>query len=72
MMPVQLFHTYTVEEKHIWQVYATSKLKIKLCCFFTIRAALRIFIAVKSKYLNLSAVLKFETIQNEPKRAETK
>ena len=29
-------------------------------------------IAVKNRYLNLSAVLKFATTQNEPKRAETK
>ena len=31
-----------------------------------------IFIVVKSRYLNLSAVLKFEKTDNEPKRAETK
>ena len=30
------------------------------------------FIAVKNRYLDLSAVLKFATTQNEPKRAETK
>ena len=29
------------------------------------------FIAVKNKYLTLSAVLQFATTQNEPKRAET-
>ena len=31
----------------------------------------RIFIAAKNRYLNISAVLKFATTQNEPKRAET-
>ena len=31
-----------------------------------------IFIALKNRYLNLSAVLKFATTQNEPKRAKTK
>ena len=31
-----------------------------------------IFIAVKNRYLNLSAELKFPTTQNEPKLAETK
>ena len=31
-----------------------------------------IFIAVKNRYLNLSAVLKFEKTQNEPKQAKTK
>ena len=30
------------------------------------------FIAVKNRYLNLSAVLKFTKTQNEPKPAETK
>ena len=32
----------------------------------------RIFIAVKNRYLNLSALLKFAMTQNKPKRAETK
>ena len=62
----------TVQEKHIWQVYVTSELKIKLFCFFTIRAMVWIFITVKNRYLNLSTVLKFSSTQNEPKRAETK
>ena len=30
------------------------------------------FIAVKNRYLNISAVLKFVTTQNEPKTAEMK
>ena len=30
------------------------------------------FIGRKNRYLNLSAVLKFAKIQNEPKQAETK
>ena len=30
-----------------------------------------IFIVVKNRYLNLSAVLKFPNTENEPKRAET-
>ena len=55
-----------VREKHILQVYVTSELKTKLFCFFTIRAMVWIFIAVKNRYLNLSAVLKFATTQNEP------
>ena len=50
----------------------TSELKIKLFCFFTIRAMVWIFIAVKSRYLNLSAVLKFAKTQIDPKLAETK
>ena len=32
----------------------------------------RIFVAMKNRYLNLPAVLKFTMTQNEPKRAETK
>ena len=31
-----------------------------------------VFIAAKNRYLNLSAVLKFATTQNKPKRAEVK
>ena len=61
----------TVEVNHIWKVYVTSELKIKLVCFFTIRA-IWIFIAVKNRYLNLLGVLKFAKTQNEPKLAETK
>ena len=39
-----------VREKHIWQVYVTSELKAKLFCFFTIRAMVWIFIAVKNMF----------------------
>ena len=62
----------TVEVKHTWQVYVTSELKIKLFCFFTVSTIVWIFIAVKNRYLNLSAVLTLLTTQNETKRAETK
>ena len=62
----------TVSYKHIWQVYVTSELKIKLFCFFTISAMIWIFIAVKNRYLNFSAVLKFATTQDEPKQAKRK
>ena len=62
----------TVKLKHIWQVYVTIELKIKLFCFFTKRATVSIFIAVKKRYLILSAVQKFATTQNEPKQSETK
>ena len=62
----------TVEVKHMWQIYVTSELRIKFFCFFTIRTMVWIFIVVKNRYLNLSAVLKFEKTDNEPKRAETK
>ena len=41
-------------------------------CFFSIRVMVWIFIAVKSGYLNLSAVLKSSKTHNEPKQAETK
>ena len=61
----------TVEEKHIWQVYVTSELKMELFYFFTIGAMVWIFIAVKDRYLNFSALLKFATTQNEAKGAET-
>ena len=61
-----------VEVKHIWQVYVTSELKIKLFCFFTIPAMVWIFIAVKKKYLDIWAVLKFIKTQNEATRAKTK
>ena len=53
--------------EHTWQVYVSSELKIKLLCFFTIRTIVWIFIAVKNRYLNLSAALKFATTENEPK-----
>ena len=59
-----------VEVNYTWQVYVTSELKIKLFCFFTVRTMVRIFIAVKNRYLNLSAVLKLLTTQNKPKGAE--
>ena len=39
----------TVSYKHIWQVYVTSELKIKLFCFFTIGAMVWIFIALKKQ-----------------------
>ena len=61
-----------IEEKHIRQVYVISELKKKLFCFCTIRAMVWIFIAMKYRCVNLSAVLKFVTTQNEPKRAEMK
>ena len=50
----------------------TSEIKIKLFYLFTIGTMVQIFIAVKNRYLNLLAVLKFATTQNEPKQAETK
>ena len=62
----------TVELKHIWQVYVTSELKIKLFCFLTIRCMVGIFIAVKNKYLNLSTVTKLATTQNNLKWVEIK
>ena len=62
----------TVEVKHIWQVYVTTGLKIKLFYFFTIPTIVWVFIAVKNRYLNLSAVIKFAKTQNEPKQAKTK
>ena len=45
-----------------------------LFCFFIIRAMVLIFMAIKNRYLNLSAVLKLATTQlkmnqNEPKRS---
>ena len=61
----------TVEVNHIWKVYVTSELKIKLVCFFTVRAIIWIFIAVRNRYFNFSAVLKFTKTQNEPKQGET-
>ena len=63
MVTVQLLHT-PVQVTNTWQVYVTSVLKIKLSCFFTVRPMVW--------YLNLLAVLKFVTTQNQPKRAETK
>ena len=62
----------TVEVKYMWQLYVTNELRIKFFCFFTIRTMVSIFIVVKNRHLNLSAVLKFEKIDNEPKRAKTK
>ena len=62
----------TVEVKHIWQVYMTSELKIKLACVFTILPMIWIFIAVKNRYLNLTAVIKFRKTQNDLKRVEMK
>ena len=62
----------TIQEKHIWHVYVTSEIKIKSFCFLAIRVTVWISIAVKNRYRNLSAVLKFTATQNEPKRAETK
>ena len=67
MVPVQLFQV-----KHIWQVYVTSELKSKLLSFSTIHVMVWIFIAVKNRYLNFSAVLKFAKTQNESKWAKTK
>ena len=52
----------TVEVKHIWQVYVTSELIIKLFFFFTIHPMIWIFIAVRNKCLNL-----FEKIHKELK-----
>ena len=51
----------TVEDKHIWQVYVTNELKIKLFWLFTIRAMVWILITVKNRYLNISPVLKFDS-----------
>ena len=62
----------TIEVKDIWQVHVATELKIKLVCFFTIHTIIRIFVAVKNRYLNLSTVIKFANIQNETKQAETK
>ena len=39
----------TVSYKNIWQVYVTSELKIKLFCFFTMRAMVWIFTAMKNR-----------------------
>ena len=61
----------TVEEKHIWQVYETSELKIELFCFFTIGTMAWIFIVVKNRYLNFLALLKFAMTQNVPEGAGT-
>ena len=61
-----------VEVKHIWQVYVTSELKIKLVCFFSVRAIILIFIAEKNRYLNLSTVLSSQRLkmnQNKSKRS---
>ena len=55
----------TVEVKHIWKVYVTNELKIKFFSFFTIRDMIWIFIAVKNRYLTISAV----KTENEPKWA---
>ena len=60
-----------VELKHIGHVFITSELKIKLFCFFTKCAMVSIFIAVKNRYLNLSAVLKFaDSKWGKPSRNE--
>ena len=59
-----------VEVKYTWQLYVTSELTKKLFSFFTVRTMVWNFIAVKNKYLNLSAVLKPLTTQNEPEGAE--
>ena len=40
-------------------------------CFFTVGAMVLILIAVKNRYLNFSALLKFTTTQNEPKGGKT-
>ena len=61
----------TVEVKHIWQVYATSELKMKLFCFCIICVMVWFFIAVENRYLNLLAVLKFAKSQMELKWANT-
>ena len=70
MMPVR-FSYPAVEEKHIWQVYITSELKIELFCFFTIGAMVWILIALKNRYLNFLVLLKLATTQNEPEEAGT-
>ena len=53
----------------VWQVYVTSKLKIKLFCFFTILAMVWIFIAVKNRSFGCTKIrnhLKWtKTSQNE-------
>ena len=64
--------TYMIVKVKNWQVYVTSKLKIKLFCFLTVCTIVWIFIAVKNSYLNLSAVLKLLTTENEPKSTKTK
>ena len=61
----------TVEGKHIGQVNVTNEPKIELFCFFTVGAMVLILIAVKNRYLNFSALLKFTTTQNEPKGYKT-
>ena len=63
--------TYMIVKVKNWQVYVTSKLKIKLFCFLSVRTIVWIFIAVKKRYLNLSAVLKLLTTKNEPKSTKT-
>ena len=60
----------TLEDKHIWQVYVTNELKIKLFCFFTIRAMVWILITMKNRYLNTSPVLKFDSRWTKRSRNE--
>ena len=57
----------TVEVKHIWQVYVTSELQIKLFCFFTMRAMVLIFIAVKNVFNSFGST----KIRNESKWTKT-
>ena len=54
--------------KHTWQVYVISELKIKLLCFFTYHG----INFHRREQKDLLAVLRFVTIQNEPKLAKTK
>ena len=57
---------------HTWQVYVTTELKIKLCCFFNSSTMVWILIGIENRYFYLSIVPKFVAIQNELKQAEMK
>ena len=70
MVTVRLFNTREKGEKHTWQVYVTSELKMKLFCFFTSRTMVWIFIGLEKRYLSFSCT-KILTIQNETKRTQT-
>ena len=55
--------------KHTCQIYETSELKIEFFVSFT-HHGISFHRCIKN--IHLLAVLKFATVQNEPKRAETK
>ena len=59
----------TVEVKHMWQVYVKIELKIKLFCFFIIRAMGWIFIAVRKQIFKSFGCTK---IRNDTKYTKTR